>query len=77
MSTSYTVSLNIGGDATNENGSMTFTDAAGMTDDLALALVKAIRALPWPAQGNVSCSVTRTVRDETQTQGDPVAGVFI
>jgi hypothetical protein len=64
------------GDDTDSNFPV-FTTTCGMTDEIAIALAKAFRDLPWPAGTSVQGYVTRHEVDEIQSEGDLDTGVFV
>lgn len=54
-----------------------YTSTCGMTDELAIALAKAFRDLPWPAGTSVQAYVTRHAMDEIQSEGDLDSATFV
>lgn len=68
--TQYSVVGAVGTATGQDTISIEVSSGSGITDDAALALAAAIKAVPWPAGVTCSVWVTKTVQTAVNTTGD-------
>lgn len=71
--TQYTVVGAVGTATGQDTISFQMSSGSGITDDAALALAAAVKAVPWPAGVTCSVYVTKSVQSSVNTNGDLAA----